>query len=110
MTNTRSVNTAVDYPIDTFTPTKYNRFQQTNRVVNNTNENTDKYYLVAVKNCHAHNSKVGHFTAICKQHISGLWYNYDDSSVTTSQFSKLFKGNCTPRKAFQQNAALLFYI
>ncbi len=100
-TDNRLVNTAVDYPIDTFTPTKYKRFQQTDREVNNTNKNTDKYYLIAVINCDANTSEMGHFTVICKQHISGLWYNYDDSRVTRSNFSKTTKKNCMPKVPFQ---------
>ena len=110
VTNTGLVTTAVNYPIDTFKPTKYNRFQQTIHEVNNTNKNTDEYYLVAVINRDATNNEEGHFTSICKQHISGHWYNYDDSRVTRSHFSKLLKGICIPKVEFQRRAALLFYI
>ncbi len=100
------VQTSVEFPIDTFKPKKYSLSQD---FLNDADDIT--YNLVATMYCYPNNrNDGGHFTAICKQHRSGMWYSYDDQDVKTSTFSKSVKGVPKAKKEFQQAAELLFYI
>jgi hypothetical protein len=100
--NDTLVTTSVDFPIDNFTLKDYSDVQ----------ENTDDvaYDLLATV-CHCQKTNGGHYTAICKQHHSGVWYSYSDDDVKKSDFTKLLKGGVpTAKVAFQRQATLLFYI
>jgi hypothetical protein len=99
------IETCVNYPIENFKPNIHSMYQ--GDAVDTT------YDLVATINHCPLGKKVkegGHYTAICKQHNSGVWYNYDDHVVTKSNFSKSFKGVPTAKNDFQRKAGLLFYI
>ena len=43
----------------------------------------------------------GHYTATCKQHNSGVWYDYADGTVRTSSFSKKSKDGLIAKSPFQ---------
>lgn len=108
------VQTLLNFPIDTFKPKKYSLFQDDADDIANfpdggVDDNT-AYDLIAEINRYPNRTDGGHFTAICKQHCSGVWYSYDDQDVKTSKFSKSVKGVPTVRTDFQRHVALLFYI
>ncbi len=52
----------------------------------------------------------GHYTAICKQHDSGVWYFYNNAEVQRSNFSKIHRGVCKVKVDVQRAATLLFCI
>jgi hypothetical protein len=95
------VTTSVDFPIVNFKPKDYSNVQ----------ENTDDvaYDLLATV-CHLRKTNGGHYFAICKQHHSGVWFNYDDDLVEKSDFTKLRKGVRQAKVDYQRQATLLFYI
>jgi hypothetical protein len=99
------VKTCVDFPIDTLKLKEYSLSQDFSDDFEDIT-----YKLVATMYRYPKSNDGGHFTAICKQHRSGMWYSYDDDEVKMSSFSKSDKGIPTAKKDFQRNAALLFYI
>ena len=56
------------------------------------------YDLYAVSN-HSGSLNFGHYTAMCKNEISGKWYEYNDSSVHT----------CNMNEIVSENAYVLYY-
>lgn len=107
------VQTLLNFPIDTFKPKSYSRFQEDADDIANFPDDVDDniaYDLIAAINRYPDKKDGGHFTAICKQHCSGEWYSYDDRDVKRSKLSKSVKGVPTVRADFQRHAALLFYI
>jgi hypothetical protein len=97
--------TCVDFPIDTLKLKEHSLFQD----FSDDSEDV-AYNLVATMYRHPRSNDGSHFTAICKQHRSGMWYSYDDDKVMSSTFTKYVDGIPTARKEFQRHAALLFYI
>ncbi len=105
--NDTLIESCVNYPFENFTPYTHSDRQDQE----DTGDAT--YDLVATIN-HAPQMKGGnegsHYTATCKQHNSGVWYDYDNGTVGTSSFSKKSKGGLIAKSAFQQSVGLLFYI
>ncbi len=56
------------------------------------------YNLVAIVYCYPNRNDGGHFTAICKQHRSGIWYSYEDQDMKTSKIFKSVRGVHTAKK------------
>jgi hypothetical protein len=96
------IKTCVDFPFENFKPKEHSLFQD--------DADDTSYDLVATIYHFPRGKNGGHYTAICKQHHSGVWYQYDDHGVTVSDFSKSYKGVPTVKKEFQRATALLFYI
>ena len=106
------IKTGVDYPFEDFRPYTHSNYPD--------DEFETTYDLVATINHIPRNKKGkkkaqdgqngGHYTATCKQHNSGVWYDYNDSEVTRSQFFKIDNGVRTAKASFRRNAVLLFYI
>ncbi len=97
----------MNYPFENFTPYTYSDRQ----LQDDTGDAT--YDLVATINHAPHKkgeNEGGHYTATCKQHNSGMWYDYNNATVTTSIFSKKTKSGLIAKAAFQRSVALLFYI
>ena len=108
------VQTLLNFPIDTFKPKKYSLFQDDADDIPNfpdggVDDNT-AYDLIVEINRYPNRNEGSHFTAICKQHCSGVWYSYDDQDVKTAKFSKSVKGVPIVQTDFQRHVALLFYI
>ncbi len=85
----------VDFPVENFKPNEHLGI----------NEATDDtaYDLVASVNHHTQPNNGGHYTAICQQHESGRWYEYDDDQVNMANFIKMCHGVLTVKM-------ILFYI
>jgi hypothetical protein len=111
------IETCVNYPIENFTPYTHSEYQ----LQDDSGDAT--YDLVATIN-YVQNKKGekgrakhkkgknggGHYTATCKHHNSGVWYDYNDATVTRSRFIKTYRGVFTAKNNFQRSVALLFYI
>ncbi len=93
---------SVDFPVENFKPNEHFGIH----------ERTDdtSYDLVASVNHHPRPSNGGHYTAICRQHESGMWYEYDDDQVNIANFSKMCHGIRTVKMHLQRAATILFYI
>jgi len=55
------------------------------------------------------NSEGGHYTAVCRQDVGGIWWKYDDDQVQLAQFTQRNKENGTVMASFQKTATMLFY-
>jgi uncharacterized UBP type Zn finger protein len=92
----------VDFPVENFKPNEHLGI----------NEATDDmtYDLTASVNHHTQPNNGGHYTAICQQHESGRWYEYDDDQVNMANFIKMCHGVPTVKMKYQRAATILFYI
>ena len=95
------VTTSVDFPIVNFKPKDYSNVQE---------KTDDVAYDLLATVCHLRKTNGGHYFAICKQHHSGVWFNYDDDLVEKSDFTKIRKGVRQAKVDYQRQATLLFYI
>ncbi len=68
------------------------------------------YNLVASVNHQTQPNNQGHWTAICKQNVLGIWYEYDDKEVKNVSFIKKLHGVKTVKKQYQRLATILFYM
>ena len=94
---------SVDFPVQNFIP---------NEILGiNDGAEDAKYDLVASVNHHMKPNSSGHWTAICKEKVSGNWYEYNDERVTPVSFiNKRIRGVMTVKKQYQRLAAILFYV
>jgi ubiquitin C-terminal hydrolase len=96
--NDTLIKSCVNYPFENFTPYTHSDHQDQD----DTGDST--YDLVATIN---HTPQMrggnggGHYTATCKQHNSGVWYDYADGTVRTSSFSKKSKDDLIAKSPFQ---------
>ena len=86
------INTKVNYPLTDLDLSKY-------IISNNTTKKSIKYDLFAVAN-HYGTLSFGHYTAFCKNSITGKWYEFNDSIV--SEINDL-------SSIITSNAYVLFY-
>jgi hypothetical protein len=94
---------SVDFPLDNFQPHQY--FGPNNESVD-----SKEYYLFAVVIHNGRkNSEGGHYTAVCRQDVGGIWWKYDDDQVQLAQFTQRNKENGTVMASFQKTATMLFY-
>ncbi|XP_003746456.1 ubiquitin carboxyl-terminal hydrolase 2 [Galendromus occidentalis] len=68
--------------VSTWSPWNNSSQRSPLRNVDPRNPNNLVYDLYAVCNHHG-TMQGGHYTAFCKNPVNGLWYHYDDASVTT---------------------------
>jgi ubiquitin C-terminal hydrolase len=95
------IQMSVDFPFENFKPNDHSQIQD--------RADDTTYDLVATINHHPGNNQC-HYTAICKQHDSGVWYDYNNAEVQRSNFSKIHRGVCKVKVDVQRAATLLFYI
>ncbi|OQR68855.1 ubiquitin carboxyl-terminal hydrolase 15-like, partial [Tropilaelaps mercedesae] len=69
-------------PFFTWSPWKSSVHRSPLRNVDPRNPNNLVYDLYAVCNHHG-TMQTGHYTAFCKNPVNGLWYHYDDATVST---------------------------
>ena len=93
---------SVDFPVENFNPNEF-------LGVGGGAEDTT-YDLVASVNHHMKQTSICHWTAICKQDISGIWYKYNDNEVKPVTFIKKMHGVKTVKKPYQIAATILFYV
>jgi hypothetical protein len=99
--NTSSrILSSVDFPVENFKPNEHFGIHE------GTDDTT--YYLIALVNHHPRPNNRGHYTAICWQHESGTWYEYDDDQENIANFSKMCHGICTLKSAKSCNNLILF--
>ena len=96
------IQTSVDFPLENFNPNEHS--------LNEDHDDDTTYNLVATINHKPIGQNGGHYTAICKQHDSGVWYFYNDAEVQRSNFSKIQRGVRKVKVDVQRAATLLFYI
>jgi hypothetical protein len=101
--NKRSIiQTSVDFPFENFNPNDHSLIKD--------HDDDTTYDLIVTINHKPIGQNGGHYTAICKQHDSGVWYFYNDVEVQRSNFSKIHRGICKVKVDVQGAATLLFYI
>ena len=93
---------SVDFPVENFKP------NEILGVGGGTEDTT--YDLVASVNHQTQPNNLGHWTAICQQNVSGIWYEYNDKRVTNVSFIKNLRGVKTVKKPYQRLATILFYM
>ena len=81
--NRRKIDTTVDFPINNLDISKY--------VISKNNDEL-KYDLFAIGN-HFGSMGVGHYIAYCKNHFDNVWYEFNDSSVSTVNESHLISSS-----------------
>jgi hypothetical protein len=94
---------SVDFPVENFIP---------NEILGiNDGAEDARYDLVASVNHHMKQNSSGHWTAICKEKVSGNWYEYNVDLVQPVSFiNKRSRGVMTVKKPYQRLAAILFYV
>jgi len=81
--NRRKIDTTVDFPINNLDISKY--------VISKNNDDL-KYDLFAIGN-HFGSMGFGHYIAYCKNHFDNVWYEFNDSNVSTVNESHLISSS-----------------
>ena len=84
---------SVDFPVKDFNP---NGFLGVDEGAEDTT-----YDLVASVNHNMKQNSSGHWTAICKQDISGIWYEKNDKEVKPVSFIRNLCGAKRVKKMYQ---------
>ncbi len=96
------IQSSVDFPVENFQPDEYFG-------TNDEQDDDTTYDLIASVNHEDKPKSPGHYTAVCRQSISGKWYQYDGQFVEVAHFTQRNKRDGTVRVLYQRLATILFY-